>query len=125
MRVLKIYDLNTNMWTFIKIAFWTNFWLVVWISIYPFHKKGNYNCLTWALEQFNEKGGYIALRWSRNSRLTWIRWPHFLWMADDKHVHLIHYVPREDLIKMRWIPNPWFDGKIKTGDEKQGTKGEH
>jgi hypothetical protein len=68
-----------------------------------------FQCLYYALDQWNESGGYIVFRKSTH----WCM-PHVL-HYNNKTQQLTHYVPPEDL-KYPWYSMFGFDGYIKTED---------
>ena len=105
------------MWSYFKITIWAILWLLTWIFIAPW--RGNKdNCLTWAMDKYDREGGYLVIRWCRTSKWKWLKWPHFLWLAEEDHHRLIHCIPKENEHTEKRIPHPWFEGKIKHGDDK-------
>lgn len=119
-----------------KMASWYlafAFWVVVWIpfgflltilTIASRDKKRYYNCAGWVLRQWVEKGGYISFRWCNDSKISWIRWPHFLWVPPENHACLIHYVPiNEDRMIQRVLPSLYFDGYVRHGDDWESQSG--
>ena len=106
------------MLSYFRLAVWTVFWLVAWPVTLPFKKPGQHNCLTWALRQIDKNDGYLVIRWCRSSAISWLRWPHFLYLEAKHHEHLHHFVPKTDEHTKKLIPDPWFTGYIKDGDPK-------
>jgi hypothetical protein len=105
-------------WTFFKILVWGLAWYPVWVITLAV--KGNKNnCLLWALDKFDNEGGYIVIRWSRSNSVPFIKWPHFLWLPEEHHIHLQHIVPNGDT-ETHKLPSPWFVPEHRTGDNKMG-----
>ena len=104
------------MWSYFKITCWAVVWLMIWIFISPIRKSRD-NCLTWAMEKYDNEGGYLVIRWCRSSKYNWFRWPHFLWLDEKHHHHLEHVIPKENAHSEKAIPCPWFESKIKYGDD--------
>lgn len=106
------------MWSFTKLGAYVIFWTTMWYILLPFRKK-RHNCLTWAVEKWDADGGYLVVRWCRSNRSQWIRWPHFMWMSDDNHRHVVHLVPKKDEEDCHLFPKPWFEGRVIRGDTKE------
>lgn len=110
------------MWSFLKLVVWGLLWTPIWfmtIVIRKIKKRPRMdNCLSWALRKWTTEGGYLVIRWCRSNRISFIRWPHFLWLPPDKHQDLKHFVPKKADQHMKLIPDAWFEGKIQTGDDK-------
>jgi len=105
------------MWSYMRLALWAMFWFLGWVISYPF-KKGRHNCLTWAVQQWEEReGGYLVIRWSRSSKHHWFKWPHFLYLPEGKDENLEQFLPDRDEDLVHSIPKAWFHGHIKKGDE--------
>jgi hypothetical protein len=104
---------------YLRLAIWTIIWVVGWPLTLPFRKKGEHNCLTWALRQMEKKDGYLVIRWCRSAKYDWLRWPHFLFLQAKHHEDLIHLVPKKNEHEKKTIPSPWFDGYIKIGDNPE------
>lgn len=105
------------MWSYAKLTFWAFAWIVLWIVFLPF-RRGRDNCLTWAIDKWDNDGGYLVIRWCRTSKYKWFTWPHFMWISDEvgqKYVQ--HLIPPPDHCRMRAVPCPWFDGEVVTGDK--------
>lgn len=104
------------MWSYFKLSMWGVGWFIAWVVMVPW-RKGRHNCLTWAVEKWNNEGGYLVIRWSRHNTIKWIQWPHFLWL-DEKYRHLLeHVVPEEEFENQQHvIPQAWFDPVTITGD---------
>lgn len=104
------------MWSYIKVIVWGTIWLLVWIIMVPL--RGNrQNCLSWAIEKWDQEGGYLVMRWCRSNRSQWIMWPHFLWLPEDKHHQLEHVIPvpeQDDAAQI--VPKVWFDHVHMVGD---------
>lgn len=105
------------MLSYLRLAIWTVIWVVGWPLTLPFRKKGEHNCLTWALRQMEKKEGYLVIRWCRSAKYEWLKWPHFLYLQAEHHEDLIHLVPKKNEHSKKTIPSPWFDGYIKIGDD--------
>ena len=84
----------------------------------PFKKKNEDNCLNWALDKWDDEGGYLVFRWCRHNKFPWIKWPHFMWLPKEHHIHLIHIVPIEKEGETHPFPSPWFDYEELHGDDK-------
>lgn len=103
------------MWSYTKLILWGAGWLCLW-TIFLIRRKERDNCLTWAVEKWDEQGGYLVIRWCRHNKLTWIKWPHFLWL-DSKHEDLLeHVVPKEGVMERQFLPHPWFTPQHIKGD---------
>lgn len=102
---------------YFRLAFWTLFWSLLWPIMQIFRKKGQHNCITWAINEWEQKDGYIVIRWCRSSKYSWLRWPHFLFLDQEHHENLRHFLPDDtsDLDK-KLIPDMWFHGTEKSGD---------
>lgn len=104
----------------IRLVFWGLLWIPAWFItnlIRHLTKKPRLdNCLTWAVRKWESDGGYLVIRWARSAKYRWMRWPHFLWLPEDKHQDVKHFLPKVDDQHMKLIPNAWFEGKIQTGD---------
>lgn len=103
------------MWSYVKLILWGAAWCILWITFQPW-RNGRNNCLTWAVEKWNKDGGYLVIRWARHNTITWIVWPHFLWLDEKYHIHLEHIVPIEEDNPDHILPRPWFDEKYIVGD---------
>lgn len=102
------------MWSYCKIIIWGVIWLLVWIICTPFRHKRD-NCLTWAIEKWEQEGGYLVIRWCRTGKF--IAWPHFLWLPEQKHRHLQHAIPvEEEDDDLRTVPKVWFNCRLIQGD---------
>lgn len=101
------------MFRFALLLLWGAIWIPIWILSLPW-KRGRENCLTWVLHKWVTEGGYIAIRWCRHNK-SFIQWPHFLWLPEEKHEHLQHIIPKYDVEK-HYFPSPWFDPKFIQGD---------
>jgi hypothetical protein len=106
------------MWSYFKLTIWAILWLLLWVVIAPFRGSKD-NCLTWAMRKHDEEGGYLVIRWCRTNKFRWIKWPHFMWLDKKHHKHLKHCIPKEDATTDKFIPHPWFHGRIKKGDSKE------
>lgn len=110
------------MWSFLKLVawgvLWTPFWLVTAVFRKLIKRPRLDNCLSWALRKWTSEGGYLVIRWCRSNKITFIRWPHFLWLPPDKHQELKHFIPKVENQHLRFVPDPWFEGKIQTGDSE-------
>lgn len=105
--------------TLFKLIFWFVLWIPTYYITVWFKKKGQENCMTWAVSQWDKEGGYLVVRWCRSARHSWFRWPHFLWLPADKHQDLEHVIPVNcDHLEKKHIPNPWFDPQHIRGDEE-------
>lgn len=104
------------MWSYFKLILWGCIWFWFWLFSLPF-RKGRDNCLTWAQRQHDTRGGYLTIRWSRNTKGP-LSWPHFGWISDEHHDKIVHYVPKVD--RLKYIPDMWFEGHVKEGDEDEG-----
>lgn len=105
------------MWSYFKIMMWACVWWWFWLFTFPW-RKGRDNCLTWAQKKHESEGGYLTIRWSRNSKGP-LCWPHFGWISDKHNDIVEHYVPK-DGDQGKYIPDMWFDGYVKKGDEGEG-----
>ena len=105
------------MWSYFKIMMWACIWWWFWLFTFPW-RKGRDNCLTWAQKKHERSGGYLTIRWSRHSK-GWLCWPHFGWLDEKHHEHIQHFVPK-DGDRYKYIPEAWFDGYVKTGDDGEG-----
>lgn len=103
------------MWSYFKLIAWGAFWFVAWAITFPW-RHGRENCLTWAVDKWNNDGGYLVIRWCRHNKYPWIKWPHFLWLDEKYHVYLEHIIPQEDLGERHIIPKPWFTPVNRVGD---------
>jgi len=113
------------MLSYLRLAFWTIFWLVVWPLVLPFKKRGQHNCVTWAMDEWDKDDGYIVIRWCRSSKFRWLRWPHFLYLDKENNEQLRHLLPTDDSkLTKRVVPDMWFTGKERVGDP-QDFKGEN
>jgi len=104
------------MWQYTKLVLWSIFWLILWPLSCISKQHNRDNCLTWALRQQQTQGGYLVVRWCRTSKFDWFRWPHFLWLPEQDHSNLQHYVPLSDQSQLKTVPHVWFEGYVKTGD---------
>ncbi len=107
------------MWSYFKIMMWACIWWWIWLFTFPW-RKGRDNCLTWAQHKHVQEGGYLTIRWSRNNK-GWLHWPHFGWLAEKYHPLIEHYVPKEGEVE-KYVPDMWFDGKVKFGDREDEDK---
>lgn len=107
------------MFSYLKLTTWAVVWLFLWIFFLPI-RKGRENCLTYALRRWDQDGGYLVIRWCRSNKVTWLKWPHFMWI-DEKHGarFVEHAVPIKDEDTLKYVPRPWFNPKIKKGDGKE------
>lgn len=103
------------MWSYVKLILWGMAWCVLWITFQPWRKERN-NCLTWAVDKWNKDGGYLVIRWCRHTTLSWIVWPHFLWLDEKYHIYLEHVVPVEGDNPDHLLPSAWFEEKHMVGD---------
>lgn len=110
-----------GMSVFVVILGWGFVWLIVWLLSLPFKKKRE-NCLTWALYKWNTEGGYITIRWCRSNLISWVKWPHFLWLPEDKSEHLQHIIPVPEDEQFSYIPKPWFKARQIHGDPHDVTE---
>ncbi len=107
------------MLSYLRLALWAILWSIVWPIMKIVKKKGEHNCLTWAFNEWEEKEGYLVIRWCRSRRFRWIRWPHFLFLDQEHHDLLRHYMPNDvSKINKRLIPDLWFEGTERLGDPK-------
>jgi hypothetical protein len=53
-----------------------------------------------------------------------MRWPHFLWLSEEHHEELKHFLPRVDDMDLHYLPAPWFEGRVQKGDPPE-TLGEN
>ena len=105
------------MLSLLRLALWTIFWLLLWPPMQFFRKKGQHNCVTWAINEWDTKEGYIVIRWCRSSKFKWLRWPHFLFLDQEHFKHVRHFVPNNRAkVKNEIVPALWFDGHEKQGD---------
>lgn len=106
----------------LRLLFWGGLWIFAWAVtniIKKITKKPRLdNCLTWGIRRWEEEGGYLVIRWARSAKHSWMRWPHFLWLPADKHHDLKHFIPRVEDQHMKFLPDMWFEGRVKTGDEE-------
>ena len=108
------------MLSYIRLALWTIFWLLVWPPLQLFRKKGQHNCVTWAINEWDTKEGYLVIRWCRSSRYKWLRWPHLLFLDQEQQEHLRHFLPDDtSKVDKQVIPDMWFDGTEKIGDSPE------
>lgn len=104
--------------TLLKLMFWFVMWIPTWLLTYRLKKPGQENCMTWAIKKWDQDGGYLVVRWCRSSRHEWFKWPHFLWLPEDKHQDLQHVIPIDfTLLDKKHIPSPWFDPQERSGDD--------
>ena len=101
---------------------WGLGWYWIWFWTWPF-RRGRHNCLTWAVDKWNNDDGYLVIRWSRRHRHDFFRHPHFLWLDKEHHTLLEHVIPPpEEMVnedgskKTHVIPRPWFDPQHTIGD---------
>ena len=110
------------MWSFIKLVIWGLLWTLAWGAttvVRRITKKPRLdNCLSWAMRRWDEESGYLVIRWCRSSKIKWFKWPHFLWLPEDKHKHLRQFVPRVEDQEMQFFPDIWFEGKVQRGDDE-------
>lgn len=105
---------------FFRLTLWIIFWFFTWPVLKLFQKKGQQNCVTWALDEWKRKDGYLVIRWCRSSKYQWFRWPHLLFLDQEHHEKLRHFLPQDtSKLKKRLIPDMWFDGKEKQGDDPE------
>ena len=93
-----------------SLIFWGTVFLIVWAVTWPL--KGNKtNCFVWAVNQWEKEGGYLVIRWCQAD--TKFKWPHFLWLANERS-NLVHVYPEEDKEnEHQW----WFHPKVIERDE--------
>lgn len=105
---------------FFKLLFWMNLWAVTYIVTYPFKpSKHGDNCLTYALRRWAKDDGYLVIRWCRSNMISWVKWPHFLWLDSTNHQNLHHLIPDDDSSSRKHlIPDLWFKGHTKNGDDE-------
>lgn len=102
--------------SYTKVLIWGIIWLFVWIISTPFRHRRD-NCLSWAIEKWERDGGYLVIRWCRTSKHSWMTWPHFLWLPEDKHHDLQHAIPVEEQDDdERLVPKLWFNPRFIQGD---------
>lgn len=111
------------MWEFTKLVGWGLILLVVWPFVElkrKITKKPRIdNCVTWAVRRWNENpGSYLVVRWCRSSR-TDMKWPHFLWLDIKYHEEMKHFLPLIDQQETKFLPDPFFHGKVATGDSEE------
>lgn len=110
------------MWSLIKLVFWAIFWLVTSPFVALFRRLTGKprldNCLTWSIRRWNQDDGYLVIRWSRGNKYTWLRWAHFLYLPKDKHQELIHFLPKSHDQDVSVVPDFFFEGKVKKGDDE-------
>ena len=110
------------MWSFVQILIWGIFWAITGPIVAFARRCGKKprrdNCLTWAVRRWDQEGGYIVLRWSRGNKYKWLRWVHFLWLPADKHQDLVHFIPKVDDQYFKALPEMYFDGKVRKGDNE-------
>lgn len=106
------------MLSFIRLALWILFWSIVWPIMQLFRKNGQHNCVTWALNEWEDnKDGYIVIiRWCRSSKFKWLRWPHLLFLDQENNDKLRHFLPDSSKNDKKIVPDIWFDGTEKVGD---------
>lgn len=111
------------MWTFIQLLIWGIIWAPAWIVtiiIRHITKKPRVdNCLSWAVRRWEDEGGYLVIRWCRSNKISWIQWPHFLWLPPDKHQEVRHFLPKTDDQELHYFPDAWFEGKVQKGDDEE------
>ena len=111
------------MWAFFQLMVWGLVWLLTWPTVTLYRKIAKKprldNCLTWAIRRWQEEEGYLVIRWCRSNKVSWIRWPHFMWLPMDKHQDLKHFIPLEWDQRYHMFPKAFFEGKIVTGDEEE------
>ena len=107
------------MLSYLKLTIWAIVWLLLWIFFLPI-RKGRENCLTYALQRWDKEGGYLCIRWCRSNKVTWLQWPHFLWIDEKYGARFTeHAVPTKKEHESKYIPKPWFNPRIKKGDGKE------
>jgi len=108
------------MLSLVRLLVWGALWVVAWIAttlVRTLQKRPRMdNCLTWAIRKWDRDGGYLVIRWCRSAKYSWMRWPHFLWLSSDDHLHLRHLMPKQDDQHTRIVPKMWFEGKVRVGD---------
>ncbi len=105
-------------WSQFKLVGWFLLWILIWLVSVPFKKKGQVNCFTWAIDKWDNDGGYLVIRWCRSSKLSWFKWPHFLWLPEDKHQELLHVVPaNQTRLSTKYVPDPWFTPEVLKSDD--------
>lgn len=108
------------MWSFIKVLFWGIAMLFTWPPIALFRhvckKPRMDNCFTFAIRKWQDEEGYLVIRWCRSNTISWLRWPHFLWLDPKYHENLIHFIPKRENQDDRAFPKPFFNGKVQKGD---------
>lgn len=112
------------MWSFFQLMVWGLVWLLTWpaVTIYRkvFKKPRLDNCFTWAIRRWHdEENSYLVIRWARVNMISWLRWPHFMWLPADKSKDVRHFVPLEWDQNYRMFPKAFFEGKVVTGDNKE------
>ncbi len=105
------------MWSYVKIIIWGLCWLPVWVITLAW-KKSRDNCLAWSLKKFDTEGGYLVIRWCRSNKIPFVKWPHFLWLPEEHHVHLRHIIPTGEVNDDHKLPVPWFTPEERVGDPK-------
>jgi len=105
------------MWSFIKLGGWVIIWSILWVFLVPF-RRGRHNCLTWAVEKWDDDGGYLVIRWCRSNKKQWIKWPHFMWMSEKHWKNVEHLIPLPEDEAKHSLPRPWFDGRHANADLK-------
>lgn len=108
------------MWRYyLRLWIWCNLWMIIWLFALPFKKKGQENCLTYALQRLATEEGYLVIRWARSAKYPLLVWPHFLFLAAKDHHQVQHLVPEKDQKTKTKIPVIWFDGKVRIGDPEE------
>lgn len=102
--------------SYVRLVVWATIWLILWLVITPIRRK-RHNCITYAIDRWDNDGGYLVIRWCRNSKLKWLRWPHFSYLAPEHHIHLEH--AQSSNTDPRIVPQFWFDPIVKHGDEEK------
>lgn len=107
------------MWTFVKIIIWGLAWFPCWLVTLAWRGTKD-NCLVWALNKFDAEGGYLVIRWCRSNKIPFVKWPHFLWLPEEHHVHLRHIVPADEHGgEEHKLPVPWFAYEERQGDPER------
>lgn len=111
------------MWSFLQLVMWGLIWLFTWplVTIWRAvaRKPRLDNCLTWAIRRWQEEpDGYLVIRWCRVNMISWLRWPHFMFLPKESHKNLKHFVPLEFDQDYHMFPKAFFEGKVVTGDDQ-------
>ena len=104
------------MFNYWRLVVWSQVWFWIWLFGQWIKPKCKENCLTWALKRWTSGDYYLVIRWCRSSRFRVFAWPHFLLLPKRYHRCLIHFVPKEKMSEDRYLPQLWFEGRVKRGD---------